>query len=986
MMKNRLILLLLAVLAFSGNVFAQKVTLSGRVIDENGDGVIAAGVLIKGTPEGTVTDLDGYYTISVEKGQMLEFACIGYQTQAIKYIGQKTLNILLENEATELDEVIVVGYGSMKKKEMTSAISHVAAKDLNKVTSLDAKMLLQGKVSGVSVTNTAIADPNEQGNIQIRGIASRSAGNSPLYVIDGVPGGDMTNINPSDIESIDVLKDGAASAIYGTRGGNGVIIVNLKKGAKDGGVHTNYSASFTLNTPKPELEMLTAEQYRLYRTSDNPSLDLGSSTDWFKAVTRIGYQQMHTLSVSGGNAKTNYRATIDFRDARGVDLRSTRREYGSRISINHTTASGLFTFTASCAPRMVVRDVSIGFGGMKNNPTAPVYDSSQANGFYHFPAGGSGTNNVEQAAETSSSTEIFLLEWNVSAQLNLLPLLAPKVKGMTLTSKVVYSDRPTNKFSGSYSTSTYSGNMNSAITGSASRDYDLIWNKNFEWVNNFSYTLNSHNIRLMAGYSYSYGTSSGFSASNSNFDSDAMTYNDLGSGLKAAEDGQVGMSSYKSDHKLAAFFARVNYDWKERYLLSASFRYEGSSRFGAKHKWGIFPAVSVGWRLSDEPFMKGAASWIDDIKIRYDFGVTGNQDFGNYLSLSTFKSYGWYEYEGQKFKVWGPSSNVNDDLRWEKGYNQNVGIDFSFLKYRITGSLNYFHRRQVDLLGSYSVPVPPNLFSTIYANVGTMHNQGFEFDITAIPVRREKVNWSITLLGAVNDNIFESFSNDVYQGKSYYSTCEMSNPNNPGYLQRIEEGKRVGNYFTYRYAGVDSKGNWLIYDAHDNIIPIAEGTDEDKCITGNGLPWFTGSISSTLNIGNFDLSLSLRYAAGFQIFNVHDFYYGLQSMTTNVLTSAYARNAHITTGTNAISDYFLEPGDYIKLDNVSLGYTKSFDNVFIRSLRVFGTANNLYTLTKFTGIDPSVYEVNGLTPGTFGGSAYYYPSVFQFIFGLQLSF
>lgn len=984
-MRNILVSIVL-VLGTAISLKAQTTNVSGKVLDSSGEAIIGAGVLIEGPGTGTVTDLDGNFSINVAKGQVLIISSIGYREKKIKWAGETVLNIVLEADVNLLDEVVVVGYGTMTKKEMTSAISHLAAKDLSQVTSLDTRMLLQGKVSGVTVTNTAIADPNQQGNIQIRGLSSRNAGTGPLYVIDGIPGGNMTNINPEDIESIDVLKDGAASAIYGTRGGNGVILVNLKKGARDGNVHASYSASLTINVPKNELEFLNAEQFRNYRAYNNPILDLGGDTDWFKAVTRTGYQQKHTISVSGGTAASNYRLTADFRDARGVDLRSTRREYGARFIINHTTKGGLLTFSGSVSPRMIDRNLAIGFGGLKNNPTAPVYDSANANGYYHFPAGGSGVNNVEQSTETLSATEITLMEWNVSAQLNLLPLLAPEHKDLSLTSRVVFSDSPTNKFAGTYSKSTYSSNINSAVSGSGGRDYDLVRNNNFEWVNNFSGKFGNHNLRLMAGYSYSYGASSGLSASNSRFDSDLTTYNALGSGLEDSKQGVIGISTYKSDHKLISFFARANYDWKERYLMSVSIRHEGSSRFGANHKWGNFPAVSLGWRISDEPFMKKTSSWLDDLKIRYDFGVTGNQDFSNYLSQSLFRSYGWYEYEGQKFKVWGPSSNVNSELRWEKGFNQNFGIDFSMFKYRLSGSINYYHRRQVDLLGSYSVPQPPNLFGSIYANVGTMRNSGIEFDINVVPIQNDNWRLSITVVGATNHNVFGKFSNDVYKGASYYNLCTMDNPNNPGYLQRIEEGKRIGNYYTYRYAGVDKNGDWLIFDANDNVIPVSEGTEADKRITGNGLPKFTGGMTVNLTWRNWDCTLSLRGAAGFKLFNVHDFYFGLQSMETNVLTSAYARNAHITKGKNVITDYFLEPGEYLKIDNVSVGYTWKPGYKFLERVRVFATAANLYTFTAFTGIDPSVYEVNGLTPGTFGGSAYYYPSVFQFIFGAQLSF
>lgn len=318
----------------------------GEVVDANGEPVIQAGVLIEGTSVGVVTDLDGKFEINAAKGSKLEISSIGFKTQKVN-VGSGDMRIVLEAETTTLDEVVVVGYGSMKRKEMTSAISHVSSKDFSSVSSIDASMLIQGKVSGVSVSNTAVAAPNNYGSIQIRGVSSRSAGNGPFIVVDGIPGGDITNINPSDIESIDVLKDGAASAIYGTRGSNGVILINLKKGSKDGNVHTTYSGTVTLNAPKQELDLLTPEQFRAYRTVLNPLEDLGASTDWFKETTHLGLSHLHTLTLSGGNVRTNYRVTADYRYARGLDLTSNRREYGARASINHTTKSGLFSFTAN---------------------------------------------------------------------------------------------------------------------------------------------------------------------------------------------------------------------------------------------------------------------------------------------------------------------------------------------------------------------------------------------------------------------------------------------------------------------------------------------------------------------------------------------------------------------------------------------------------------------------------------------------------------
>jgi tonB-linked outer membrane protein, susC/ragA family len=963
----------------------QKV--KGIIVDEKGEVIIGATIQVIDSHERTVTNMDGEFTIAVPQNSYLTVSYIGYETQKIAIGKQKLLRIVLKEENTLLNEVVVVGYGTMKRKEMTSAISHVSAKDLNQISSLDASMLLQGKVSSVSVSNTALANPNSTGSIQIRGISSRNASLSPLIVIDGIPGGDLTNINPADIESIDVLKDGAASAIYGTRGSNGVILVNLKKGSKDGQIHTTYSTSVTFNKVKNELDIMNAEQYRAYCIPSNPLNDLGSSTDWFDEITRLGVTHMHTLTLSGGTARTNYRLTVDYRNAEGVDLRSDRREYGARASINHTTKDGLFTFSANISPRDIKRQVAANVftGAIQNNPTVPVYDPKEKNGYYRFPSGSGLYNIVERLTEEQDDTEIDILEWNASAGVNLLPLFNPQNPNMVLKSQITVSQYKVDKLIGTFTPSTYGPNVNAGIDGKAKRSFAKSSDTNLEWITNFSTRIKNHQIRAMLGYSYMYGVSQGFDAENWNFDSDALGYNNLGAGLYASIEGKTMMGSSKSDHKLISFFGRVNYDWKERYMLTFSLRHEGSSRFGKNHKWGNFPAFSLGWRISDEKFMD-SISWIDDLKIRYDYGMTGNQEIGNYKSLATYQAFGWYQYNGNSFHVWGPSKNVNSELRWEQGRNQNIGLDFSLFKNRISGSLNYYIRKQEDLLGNYNVPTPPNLYSTIYANVGTLRNTGFEFDITANLIRMKDFTWNMTVVGATNNNKFVSFSNDIYKGQSYYSTCEMANPNNPGYLQRIEEGQRIGNYFTYRYAGVDKEGDWMVYNKDGKAISIAEATEDDKSITGNGLPKFTGSMTHNFVYKNFDLTIALRGACGFDIFNVHDFYYGLQSGTTNLLTTAFSKNAHIKKGINILSDYFIEPGDYLKIDNITLGYTLDIKKKYIDRIRIFGTANNLYTFTKFSGVDPSTYQINGLTPGTFGGNANYYPSAFQFILGLQVNF
>jgi len=490
----------------------------------------------------------------------------------------------------------------------------------------------------------------------------------------------------------------------------------------------------------------------------------------------------------------------------------------------------------------------------------------------------------------------------------------------------------------------------------------------------------------MLGYSYQYSQFSGFNAENKDFPNDGLGADNLGSGEWAKEEGEVMMGSYRNDAKLISFFGRVSYDYDGKYLFTASLRHEGSSKFGQNHKWGDFPAVSAGWRISQEEFMKDI-HWLNDLKIRADFGVTGNQDFGSYLSINTMSGFGYYYYNGNYFQVWGPGKNVNPDLKWEKGKNWNVGLDFSILNNRIYGSLNYFNRRQQDLLGNYKVPVPPNIHDETFVNVGTMKNTGFEFDLNFDLVNTRDFGYSFDVVGTVMSNKFVEFSNSQYVGQDYYNVCSTEDPYPFYNLQRIEKGESLGNFYMWRYAGINSDGDWLVYDRDGDIILASQATDEDRCVVGNGMPKFTLSTSHNFRYRNFDLALFFRGAFGYDIFNIHDFYYGTRNFNGNVLEKAYGKNFDVSpNAAPVVSDYFLERGDYFKLDMLTLGYTLNIPSCrFLSKLRVYGTVKNVFTLTKFSGVDPSSYQVNGLQPGA-QGSRTYYPSTRQFIAGVQLEF
>ena len=529
--------------------------------------------------------------------------------------------------------------------------------------------------------------------------------------------------------------------------------------------------------------------------------------------------------------------------------------------------------------------------------------------------------------------------------------------------------------------------INNGHEGEASRSYSKDRQYILEWLTNYSTRIaDRHNIKAMIGYSYQYTQSSGFNAYNKDFPNDGLGADNLGSGEWAKEEGEVMMGSYKNDSKLISFFGRVSYDYEGKYLFTASLRHEGSSKFGHNHKWGNFPAVSAGWRISQENFMKDV-TWVNDLKIRADYGVTGNQDFGSYNSINTMSGFGYYYYNGKYFQVWGPGKNVNPDLKWEKGKNWNVGLDFSLLDNRIYGSLNYFNRTQQDLLGNYNVPVPPNIHESTFVNVGTMKNTGFEFDLNFNVVDNGRFSYDFGVIGTVMSNKFVNFSNSRYVGQDYYLECGTQDPYPYYYLQRIEKGQPVGNFYMWRYAGITSGGEWLVYDKDGDIIRASQATEEDRCIVGNGMPKFTLSTTHNFRYRNFDLSLFFRGAFDYDIFNIHDFYYGTRIFTGNVLKKAYGKNFDVSPNAAPIvSDFFLERGDYFKLDMVTLGYTFNFPNCrFLSKLRIYGTVKNVFTLTRFSGVDPSTYQVNGLTPGG-QGSRSYYPSTRQFIAGLTLDF
>ncbi|HOZ98270.1 MAG TPA: SusC/RagA family TonB-linked outer membrane protein [Niabella sp.] len=972
--------------------WAQIREVKGTVTDSAGAPLPSASVNVKDSKTGTVTGKDGSFFLNVpQTATTLVISSIGYETREVP-VSDGPVNVSLNPASTDLAVVTVVsvGYGTLDKKEVTSAITHLSGKDLNVFGGNAVLNSMQGKVAGLNVVNTAPSDPNASPSIQLRGVSSRNAGLGPLYVINGVPGGNVDNLNQNDIESIDVLKGGAASAIYGTRGSNGVIIITTKKGTSTS--YAMYDGYTSFDLPTNQVKVLSPEEF----VAHNRGTNYGAKTDWFKSVSRnYAFNQKHTLQFAGGSAKTNYIVSFDYRNATGLDLRSDKQEYGARLNLTHTSANNLYTATVNIAPRYL-KSNNASYNAFNQsltlNPTLPVHDTLNPNRFLFINTGFTGAYNpVEELKTVLSGTEGKYLDWNASFKLNLTQNLYSQI---TLGQQS--NDFFDFGFTPSYNTGAINGNNG---RNSANRNYNKNDQYVFEWIGNYKRNIKLHSFNLMGGYSYNYFVSSGMNAGNQNFPSDVLTYNNLGTGqynIPIPTNPQPGdytfrtVGSYKNDSKLIAFFGRLNYDLAKKYFLSASLRYEGSSKFGYDNKWGYFPAVSLGWNITKEDFFP-KVDWLNDLKLRADYGETGNQDFGNYLSLDTYSGYGYFTFNGASYQVWGPSQNTNYNLQWEKAQNFNLGIDFDLLNRRLTGSINYYIRTNKDLLGYYNVPVPPFVQTTTFANVGTMKNSGLEIQLNARVAEKQDFTWSASLTGAINNNKFLSFSNDMYRGQNFQYMANMPAPGSPGPSQRLEEGRRIGSFYMYKSAGIDATGRLMVYDKSGNIIPGNTAKEDDKQFVGNGLPLYSASLGNTFTYKKLDFSVFFRGAFKYDIFNTTAFYIGtpVTQGGANVLQSAYGdgKYAALTNPEtySTLSDYFLEKGDYVKLDNVTVGYNFKSPIKQVSSIRLYGVARNLYTFTKFTTGDPESVSVNGLAPGV-NTSLSYYPSTTQLLIGLQVKF
>ena len=966
-------------------VQAQTGQVTGVVTSTIGQPLAGVQVGVVGSQLRTVTAADGRYSLAnVPIGpRAIQASSIGYasseQVVNVTAGSAVTANFQLEDRAIALKEIVVVGYGTQRREQVTGAVASVTSDEFVQGPARDAAALIAGKVAGLQISQPS-GNPRAGTQIRLRGTTTLNSSSSPLVMIDGVPG-ELETVPAQDIETISVLKDGSAAAIYGSRATNGVILITTKKHA--GGAPTlrydgYISQSMLYRTP----DFLTAADYRRLKAEGRPFEDLGFNTNWQDVVLREPFSQRHNLSISGGALNTNYTAALDFDGTEGIFNRSDNQEVTARANIRHTMFNGKLEAEGTFLNRTETAYDGTGFNGiwrqtLIRNPTDRVTDD---NGKWIETAGYMYTNPAQSIAE--SNGEIEERVQRLHARFTLRPiqqlsisLLAGTTRGSALR--------------GSATTFLHSSNTQSASGGTASRSIDSERDRIAELTGTFAETWRNHNFTLLGGYGYQDETDEGFSASNSRFTTDQFDWNQLQSGT-GVRDGVTGPpSSSKSDSKLINMFGRLNYDYAGKYLLMMSVNREGSSRFGAGNKWGIFPGVSAGWRISEESFMD-RFSFIDDLRLRAGWGITGIAPGSPYQSLNT------YTYSnadrmlanGTWVQGFRPSRNANPNLKWEEKTELNFGANFALFNSRLNGAIDVYQRETNDMLFNASVPAPPYQFSTITANVAKMKNNGYEVELGYDIVNRPGFRWTTNANWSHNTNKLVSLSDEVFRAQDCFNQGGTGEPIQQS-THRTCVGDPVGNFFGWESVDIADDGKWLVRAEGDSLTSAFRAGD--RRILGNGIPKENFGWNNEVQFRNFDLNVNMRGAAGFQILNFMRMYYENPTVSQyNMLKSAF----HKVYGKRELANslvyvsYYVEDGDYIKLDNATLGYTVPRGSLgrlssALSGVRFYLSGRNLLTLTGYKGLDPEV-PTSGLAPGIDDRDTY--PTIRTFTFGATFTF
>ena len=958
----------------SFGLFAQNITVNGSVTDDTGMSVIGATVMVENNSGiGTITDIDGNYTLNnVPSDASLQFSYVGMVTQIIPVDGRSTIDVVMASDSELLDELVVVGYGTMQKRQVTSSITSISASDLPKgVGGASIANALQGKVAGLVMSGNA--SPNSGNTFQLRGMASINTSRSPLIVIDGMPGGDIRTLSAEEIQSIDVLKDASAGAIYGTRATGGVILVTTKK-ASSGKLQASYTGELLFKNSFGKPDLLNAKDY--IETYEGAKNDEGHETDWWDEALRDNpTSHRHIVTLQGGQETARIFASLIYDENKGVLRGDDRQDYAGRINTDFKLLDGWLDISSHLSYRQAKRNQSSPSveGVMRANPTQAVRDPNSQTGWNIWTTGdNTEMNNIGEAALITNEGMDKWFRPDVSLKLNILP-----VEGLSYQQTFAYENRQWERH---YYRSMFSREeLRAGRKGWAEMNFSKTELFNTDGYVSYIHDFGPHSVNTVAGYSFFERNGDGFSASNGNFTNDRVMFWNLGEGTRLTE-GLASMGSSKDiTERLMAYFIRANYSYNDTYMATASARREGSSKFAVNNRWGNFWSLSGGWRLSNEEFLKDV-NWINDLKLRVAYGVTGNEGFSaNYAARMYGSDTRWLMPTGNWAMSYGATTNLNEDLGWEEKHEWNVGVDFSVLDNRLYGKLDFYRRNIEGLIYSVEVPQPPNTESSMYKNIGTMNNRGWELELGADIVRGRDLSYNTSLNLTHN----RTFIGSLWGDQTYINGGYINNW--VEYAHRIEENVEVGSYFMYRYAGVED-GRLQIYDKDDNVIFSDDGTVDDRVYQKNFTPTIMAGWTHNLGYKNWDFNMTLTSWIDFDIYNAIELEYGLRNVTQgNMLYDAIDKNGHIT-GRPSPSDYFLYDGTFLKIQNLSLGYTLPMRNHtdLLNSIRFYFTGDNVYTFTNYPGLNPEV-DITGWDAGIERKGSIY-PQTRTFTFGLQLNF
>ena len=983
-----------ALLLVSSLTFAQS-KVSGTVKDANGEPLIGVSVVEVGTSNGAVTDIDGNYTLNVKPGAKLKVTYIGFLAQTVK--AGSNSQIVLQEDNTQLNEVVVVGYGTMRRKDVTSSITTINAKDLNKGVYTDPAQMLQGKVPGLVVSTTG--DPNGSASMTLRGASSLRTGEAmqPYYVIDGIPGVDISMVAADDIESIDVLRDASATAIYGSKAANGVIMVTTKRGkTNQDRVNVSYSGYVGFENILKTLDMASADDIRNYVKENNLNYayDKGSSTDWQNEVLRTGISHNHNLAINGGGKKTTYMASLNFMNHDGVVKGSNMNRLNFRSLISSKVLKDHLELSAGLnAMYGKHKGVQTGTDGASVldamnyfNPTNPVRNED---GSYSKGDGSQNYNPLSLIDDDTSETMWKRMQFIGKATAYLC-------KGLTWNLNYQYGNKQ-------YTYSAYDSHNSqldgiSDYQGRATRSTYFGDDQTLETYFNYDTTIaKKHKLGIMLGYSWEQRTSNdGFGLTVHNFFDDTLKWNQLS--YAGTIDGMTAVQSgTKEEIRNISYYGRLSYSFDSRYMLQATLRRDGSSVFGKDHRWGTFPSVSAAWNITEESFMEGAKESLklSNLKFRIGYGVSGNAlGFGAYSAVATYGANGAITTINNKdYATLQATKLANEDLKWEKTGMLNVGLDFAFFNGRLNGTIEYYNKVTNDLIWSYPVSSFIYSYSSINANVGKITNKGVELSINAIPVQTKNFTWSTTLNLSHNKNVVNRLTNELYSTASFtQGDPRVSGVSSNGYTQQIMEGQPLGTFFTYEFAGYNEAGvsTYYVRDAETGERTGETTTSpefKDRTITGCAQPKLNMGWNNTFNYKNWSASFFLTGVFGQDVYNgmkahytAPDFFSGGKNVLKEFITSRPATD----TSSNIPSDKFIENGSYLRLQSLTLGYT--FHNLagWANSIQIYGTANNLFTITDYSGLDPEV-NLGGIDPGVdYRWSTY--PHTRTFMIGAKINF